>query len=52
LAAFLAGALLVVARLVHAPIYILKVPVLRLATFMVGLAATLVLAGHLLSSMI
>ncbi len=36
------------ARLLHAPIYILKIPVLRLLTFMVGLGATLVLAGALI----
>ncbi len=36
------------ARLVHAPIYIFKVPVLRLLSFMAGLAATLVLAYQLI----
>lgn len=34
-------------RLIHAPIYIFKVPVLRLLTFMVGLACTLILAWAL-----
>ncbi len=38
------------ARLVHAPIYILKVPVLRLLSFMAGLAATLVLAYQLIGN--
>jgi len=36
------------ARLVHAPIYIFKVPVLRLISFLVGLGASLVLASQLL----
>ena len=45
----LAAATYFFARLVHAPIYILKVPVLRLLTFMIGLAATLVMAWQLVA---
>jgi len=37
------------ARLIHAPVYIFKVPALRLLSFMVGLAATLVLAYQLIT---
>lgn len=37
------------ARFFHAPVYILKVPVLRLLTFMVGLVATLTMAWQLLA---
>jgi len=37
------------ARLIHTPIYIFKVPVLRLLTFMVGLGATLAMAWQLLA---
>jgi len=46
----LAAATFFWARLVHAPIYIFKVPVLRLLSFMAGLAATLVLAYQLIGN--
>jgi uncharacterized MAPEG superfamily protein len=35
------------AKLAHAPVYILKTPVLRLVTFMLGLGATLLMAAQL-----
>ena len=37
------------ARVVHVPIYILKVPIFRLVSFMVGLGACLTLAYQLLA---
>jgi len=45
----IAAAIYFFARFIHAPIYILKVPVLRLLTFMVGLAATLTMAWQLVA---
>lgn len=35
-------------KVLHAPIYILKIPVLRILSFMVGLGATIIMAFQLL----
>lgn len=45
----LSAAIYFAARFLHAPIYILKVPILRLLTFMVGLGATLVMAWEIIA---